>query len=117
MSKAARTLKVYSYVMLVFGVLLVARPQVLSPGAEGLELGVIRSLGAMLIVLAYYYRVAASNELTAFFHASVVARFGLAAFQVAAVKMGWLNKNSLGGAALDALSAVWTLTALKRDAR
>jgi hypothetical protein len=117
MSKAARSLKLYSYVMFIFGVLLVARPEMIAPGESGATLGIVRSLGAMLIVLAYYYRVAATNELTAFFHASVVGRLGLAGFQAFAVQRGWLNKSSLGGAALDFLSALWTYSALRSDAR
>lgn len=109
--RARFSLNAYAVLMACFGVMLVAQPTAVDRSGAG----VVRAMGALLVVLAGYYRVAAAHDLRPFIVATIWGRLALAVFQGAAVLVGWLDSASWGGAMLDVLSAVWTWAALRRD--
>lgn len=112
--RASLSLDVYAALIAMMGtVLMVAPRQVGLVGADGL----VRSMAALLLVLAGYYRVAARHGFRPFIVATIWGRFAIAGFQVAAILAGWLEAPSWGGAGLDLTSAAWTLWALRADER
>jgi hypothetical protein len=76
MSPAARTVQLFGIYIFSVGVILIVIPNVLLGvfGIPSTDEPWIRMLGLVLLHLAGYYLVAARNELTVFFQASVAGR-------------------------------------------
>jgi hypothetical protein len=73
----------------------------------------IRVLGMVVGTLAIYYIVAARAELTAFFRATVWARFYVLAGFIVFAACSWAPPVLIGFGVVDALGAIWTWTALR----
>ena len=117
MSKAARTIYVWSFYVLVVGALLAVWPNFLLgllSVAETDEVW-IRVLGLVVALLALYYWDAARNESRNFFVASVLGRsFVAAGLLVLVLSDGpW---QLLIFASVDLGGAIWTMSALRSDA-
>ena len=101
----------YALVLTGSGLALIVEPSLVASSG----LGLVRSMVALLLVLAGYYRVAAVHDFRPFMVATVWGRGAMAGFQAVAIFVGWLEAPSWGGVVLDAASAVWTWVALKAD--
>ncbi|MCK4747655.1 MAG: hypothetical protein KAT15_11485 [Bacteroidales bacterium] len=72
----------------------------------------IRVLAVVIGVLAYYYIVAALNNLTPFFWATVYGRFGVLVAFVALVLAKKAKPTLIMFGVIDAAGAIWTLLTL-----
>jgi hypothetical protein len=117
MSGAAKSVLVFGVYMLVMGVLLLAFPNVLLGlvGYPTTEEVWLRVLGVVTVILGYYYSVAARNELTSFFRASVFARPLLVVFFIAFVALGIAEPILVLFGVVDLLGAVWTGLELRQQ--
>lgn len=117
MSKAARSLYVWSVYVLVIGSLLALAPNFLlsTLGMDETEEVWIRVLGIVVVLLALYYWDAARNEARHHFVATVLGRGFVAAAFVVLVITGepW---QLLIFAAVDLAGSLWTLSSLRADA-
>jgi hypothetical protein len=118
MTHAAFASKAFGVSAFVAGVPLVIIPNVVL-SLLGLPTGGdpwVRLWAMEVVVLGFYYIAAGRAEVRAFFVASVYGRFAFAAALVGLVLLvsaPW-QVFIIGG--IDALGAVWTLSALERDA-
>ena len=72
----------------------------------------IRVLGVVVLVLGYYYITAAQNELSSFFWATVIGRFGVLVLFSSLVIFKKAKPMLILFGIIDALGAVWTLLVL-----
>ena len=72
----------------------------------------IRVLGVVVLVLGFYYIIAAQNELSPFFWASVVGRFGVLILFSSLVLLKKAKPMLILFGLIDAAGAVWTLLVL-----
>jgi len=77
----------------------------------------IRILGFMVVVLGYYYIVAALFELTPFFRASVFGRPAVIVCFAGLVLVGMAQPVLILFGAIDLLGAIWTGLALRSSRR
>ena len=119
MSKAAVTVLVFGVYMVVVGFALLAVPNVLlSLFAYPTTTEVwIRILGFTVIVLGYYYIVAARYEMVHFFKASVYGRPAIIVFFAILVALGMAEPILVLFGAIDLLGAIWTGLALRSSQR
>ena len=68
----------------------------------------IRVLGIVVLVLGFYYIIAAQNELSSFFWATVVGRFGVLILFSLLVIFKKAKPMLILFGLIDALGAVWT---------
>ncbi|HIE21366.1 MAG TPA: hypothetical protein EYP73_02050 [Acidimicrobiia bacterium] len=114
MSRAARTIYVWSIYALVVGAVLAVIPNVILGAlgvAETQEVW-IRVLGVVVIILALYYWDGAKNEARHLFVASLLGR----GFAVAAFILLWLTGGPwqlLIFAAAEVVGTAWTYSALR----
>lgn len=113
MSRAARTVHLHGIYLAAVGLTLIVIPNVLLDVLRipPTDQPWIRILGLVVAALAYFHVVAARNELTAFFRASVVVRVlvGVADIVIVALWGYWL---ALAFGLVDIASALWTRSAL-----
>ena len=118
MNSASLSMKVFGGYVAVIGVgLLLAPALVFAPlGLPAPADAWVRVLGALSIVVSYYYWRCGSEGVTAFMRASVMGRMIFAVLCVAlvATRTGPIQLLLFG--AIDALSALWTARALKSAA-
>ena len=69
----------------------------------------IRALGMVILILGFYYIIAAQNELSAFFWATVVGRFGVLVLLSALVISKKAKPVIILFGIIDAAGGVWTL--------
>lgn len=116
MSKAARSVYVWSFYVLVIGGLAAVVPNFLLSvvGLPETEEVWIRVLGLVLVLLSLYYWDAARNEHRSLFVASVLGRGFVVAGLLVLVATGepW---QLLIFAAVDLAGTIWTLTALRSE--
>jgi len=117
MSKAARSIQVWSIYVLIVGAGLAVIPNLILSTLDVAETDEvwIRVLGVVVVVLALYYWDAARHETRNLFVASVLGRL----FVVASLIVFWLTGESwqlLLFAAVEAAGALWTFSALRADA-
>jgi hypothetical protein len=73
----------------------------------------IRVLGSVVIVLGFYYIIAAQNELTPFFWATVIGRFGILVLFVSLVISKKAPPVLIMFGVIDAAGAIWTLLTMQ----
>ncbi len=72
----------------------------------------IRVMGLIIAILGFYYIIAAQNELTPFFWATVVGRFAIFIGFVLLVVTKKAKPMLIGFGAVDAACGIWTLLTL-----
>jgi len=115
MSAAAKSLFAFAIYLFILGIAFMIVPHAaVAPLGLGADDIWTRALGIVVLVLGYYYLVAARNELTVFFRATVIGRF----FVLAAVITLILALHSppilVVFGLVDAAFGVWTLLALQK---
>jgi len=115
MSKAAKSILVFGIFMVLVGLGLLIMPNVLLTlsGYPTTSEVWIRVVGLVVAILGYYYIVAARNELTSLFKASVRARPGVIVVFIVFVALGWAKPILVLFGAIDLLGAIWTGLALR----
>ncbi|HJW50401.1 MAG TPA: hypothetical protein VJ501_00190 [Burkholderiaceae bacterium] len=111
----AFTIRIFgSYVLLTGATLLIA-PQLLLGlfGFAATDDVWVRVLGAVAVVLGYYYRVCGSSDARAFFAASIVGRLAFCAMMAGLVLTGAGPWMLLLFGAVDVAGALWTWVALR----
>lgn len=73
----------------------------------------IRVMGSVVIVLGFYYIISAQNELTPFFWATVVGRFGILILFVSLVISKKAPPVLILFGAIDAAGGIWTLLTMQ----
>lgn len=115
MSRAARTVYLFSFYLFLLGLVLLVVPNLLL-GAFGIEETHevwIRVVGMLVLLLGYYYNGAARHELTPFLRWTVHARLSVLAFFIAFVVLGYAPTVLIVFGAIDAAAALWTAVALR----
>ncbi len=115
MSKAARSVWVFSIYLFVLGFVLVVVPNTLLSLfglAETTDVWV-RVVGMLVVILGYYYMTAASSESTAVIRATVVGRCAVLVFFVAFVLLEFAPPILTLFGVIDAAAAAWTGFALR----
>ena len=72
----------------------------------------IRALGMVILILGFYYIIAAQNELSSFFWATIVGRFGVLILLSALVISKKAKPTIILFGIIDAAGGVWTLLSL-----
>ena len=117
MSNAAKSLFVFGIYLLFLGMVLIFVPNLLLRSfgfAETTEIW-IRVIGVLVIILGFYYFLAARVELTDLFRWSVPARGSVIFFFAAFVVLGLAPPVLLIFGVVDLAAAIWTALALKSD--
>ena len=117
MSKSATSIFVFGIYLLIVGPVLVLAPNfLLSLFAipETSEVW-IRVLGVVAAVLGYYYVQAARNDQVAFFRATIPGRLAVLVCFTAFVVLKMTAPTFVIFGVVDALGALWTALALKKD--
>jgi len=115
---ASLSVKVFGVYIIITGAALVVAPNVLlvlfgiPPATEVW----IRVLGAVALVLGYYYWVCGVAQALTFFKASIIGRLAFCAICVALVSLASAPWQLLIFGTADALGAAWTALALRKDA-
>lgn len=119
MTHAARSVLVFSVYMIAMGLgLLLAPGALLGPfGVPAAPALWVRVSGLLTLYLGIYYMQAARREMTAFFRWTVPVRATLIAAFAAFVLAGEAPPVLALFGAIDLAGALWTLAALRRDAR
>jgi len=114
-SRAAASVLAFGIYMVIVGLALLVVPNVLlSLFAYPTTTEIwIRILGFIVVVLGYYYIVAARYELTPFFRASVYGRPAVIVCFAGLVLLGMAEPVIILFGAIDLLGAVWTALALR----
>jgi hypothetical protein len=119
MRGSATTVFVFSLYLWVLGLTLVVVPNALLGVfriAETHEVW-IRVVGMLVLVLAYYYSLAARRDLKEFFRWTVVARTGVLLFFLAFVVAGLAPPVLILFGLIDFAAAGWTAVALRGESR
>ena len=119
MSKAARSLFVFGIYVEGLSLVLIVAPNVLLRlfGVARTHEVWIRVLGVLVFNIGVYYLLAARHEFRPIIVASIPIRFGLMAFFVAFVLLDYADPAVLAFGLLDVVTALWTIAALRADAR
>jgi len=115
MSKAAASVFFFSIYLFLLGLILVAFPNVLLSLFRLPETNEvwIRVVGMLVLIIGYYYSVAAKNELASFLRATVIGRFAVLVFFIAFVFLGFAPPILVLFGLIDAVAATWTGFALR----
>ncbi len=73
----------------------------------------VRVVGALALLLAFYYISASRSSVTAFMEWTVPGRIGIFLAFVLFVILGWVGPIMIGLGVVDLLGALWTRSALK----
>ena len=117
MSRSGQSVLVFSIYLLVMGSILVAIPNLLLSVLripETTEVWV-RVVGMLVLILGFYYNIAARNELRPFIRATVYGRLSVLFFFIAFVFLGYGPPILLVFGFVDALAATWTAMALRTE--
>lgn len=115
MSKAAKSVFVFGIYLIINGLGFLIMPNTMlgmmkiPPTTEPW----INVVGMLLLFLAYYYILAAKNELTLLFRWSVYARSSVIVFFIVFVLIGIAPAVIIMFGAIDLLAAIWTAVALR----
>ena len=119
MASAATTIKLFGVYVILTGLTLLLTPNLLlalfgTPEAKEIW---IRVLGALAIVVGYYYWACAAGNARAFFAASVQGRFLFFALGLALIVLAGAPWTLALFGLVDVAGAVWTLAALRAEAK
>ena len=111
MSASAISILVFGIYLVVIGTGLMLMPNTILPLFKFPKTNEpwIRVLGAVVLILGFYYIIAAQNELSPFFWASVVGRFGVLILFSSLVIFKKAKPMLILFGLIDAAGAVWTL--------
>ena len=111
MSAAALSILVFGIYLLVIGTGFILIPNTILPLFKFPKTNEpwIRVLGVVVLVLGFYYITAAQNELSSFFWATVVGRFGVLILFSSLVILKKAKPMLILFGLIDAAGAVWTL--------
>lgn len=115
MSRAARSLQLFSLYLLALALVLLVAPNVLLHlfGFPATTEVWIRIVGVLVADLGVYYWVASATEAVPLFRASVLTRLIEPVFFLIFVTAGWVRWPLLLFGGVDALAGLWTWRALK----
>lgn len=115
MSKAGKSILVFSVYMFALGLILLFIPNVLLSlfGIPDTNEVWIRVVGMLVLILGGYYLQAARNDLVPFFRASVVGRFSVLVFLTVFVVAGFAPASLILFGVIDAAAAAWTALSLR----
>ena len=118
MSKTAFSVRVFSIYAIVLGVVLITVPNILLTIFNIPETNEfwIRVAGMLLLIIGYYYFMASGKEMRDFFKWSVVGRFSVLVFFLGFVILGVAPAILILFGVIDALSALWTASCLRKEA-
>ena len=118
MSTAGKSLFAYGVYLLLNAAGLLFSPNILLSlfGLPGTSEPWIRMLGLVVGEIGFYFVFAARKGITAFYPATVVARYAAALVFAGLVVTGAGPWQLLIFAAVDLLAAAWTQLAIRRDA-
>lgn len=110
MSAAALSILVFGIYLLVIGTGFILIPNTILPLFKFPKTNEpwIRVLGVVVLVLGFYYITAAQNELSSFFWATVVGRFGVLILFSSLVILKKAKPMLILFGLIDAAGAVWT---------
>lgn len=119
MTSAATTIKLFGVYVILTGLTLLLAPNLLlamfgTPEAKEIW---IRVLGALAIVVGYYYWACGAGNARAFFSASVRGRFLFFALGLALILLAGAPWTLALFGLVDVAGAVWTLAALRAEAK
>lgn len=117
MSRSARSLFVFAIYLLFLGPALIIAPNALLSlfGVPGTSEVWIRVVGVLALALGYYDLVAARNEWTTYFRASVYARIGVLLFFTSFVLLGFAHPSLIMFGCIDGAGAMWTGLCLRKN--
>jgi hypothetical protein len=115
-SPAARSIQVFGWYFLGFGLGMAAIPNTLLPifGFETTNEPWIRILGLVVIAIGYYYLQSARHEQRAFFQATVFGRTGTFLGLIALVVFGFAKPMVIALGAVEMIGTVWTWKTLQK---
>lgn len=116
MNRAARSVFLFGFYVVVMGAALVVAPQAmfrlleLPPSSDGF----IRMIGLLALVIGYYDIAGGKSEALIYLRASVLVRFGFATGVALIVATGQMPPALLPIGAMDFAGAVWTAWELRQ---
>lgn len=119
MSKAATSVFVFSIYLFGLGLILVTFPNVLLSVFRIPETNEVwvRVVGMLVLIIGYYYAIAARHELGSFLRATIVGRFSVLVFFTAFVLLGFAPPVLILFGVIDAVAAAWTWRELRPQSR
>lgn len=116
MSKPATSVFVFGIYLLAMGIGLILIPNTILNifGFPGTNEIWIRVVAMLMIILAYYYILAAKAELTSFFYFTIPARIAGIFFFTGFVVLGLASPKLISFGLVDLISAIWTASALRK---
>ena len=111
MSASALSILVFGIYLVVIGTGFILMPNTILPLFKFPKTNEpwIRVMGAVVLVLGFYYIIAAQNELSSFFWATVVGRFGVLILFSSLVIFRKTKPMLILFGIIYAIGAVWTL--------
>jgi len=119
MTRAARSVFVFSIYLFVLGSILVVVPNTLLSlfGLPRTDEVWVRVVGMLVVIIGYYYLTGARSGLTPFLRATVYGRSAVLVFFVAFVLAGLAQPILILFGVIDATAAAWTAWAVRADER
>lgn len=111
MSAAALSIFVFGIYLLVMGAGFYLIPNAILPVFKFPKTNEpwIRAMGMVIVILGFYYIVAAQNELSSFFWATVIGRFGVLILLSLLVIFKKAQPIIILFGVIDAAGGIWTL--------
>lgn len=115
MSKAGRTIQVWSFYLFGLGLILLFAPNFLLGlfGFPTTDDVWIRIVGVLALVLAYYYYNAAKSEMTELFRWSIHGRMPIIVIFIIFVLLKLAPPQLILFGVVDLIAALWTFSALR----
>jgi hypothetical protein len=119
MTNAARSVFVFGIYLIVLGSTLVIAPNLLVSifGFAPPDEPWVRVAGMLALIIGYYYVQCARAELRRFLELTVAARFAVPVFFAAFVVLAFAKPALLLFGMADLAGAIWTMLALRSDAK
>lgn len=119
MTKAARSVFLFGIYVVGLGLVLILAPNTLLGlfGVAKTHEVWIRVLGVLIFNIGVYYLLAGRNDFRPIIVASIPIRFATMTFLVVFVLLRYADAAVIPFGLIDVATALWTLTALRADAR